>query len=277
MAVITNVDRDHLDTYQDIDDILKAFQTFIQQATPNGQLVLNDDDEPSKRLQVPSNLKKTSFSLQRVSGVTPTTDRPGIRFTAPGLGEVRLNVPGRHMVANALAAMTAAQALGVEPEAIRRGLEAYTGAWRRFEHLGDLHGAPVISDYAHHPTEVLATIRAAREAFPDKRLLVLFQPHQKRRLRQLEDEFSKALADVSYLLLTEVYEVSGREDRSGDAISSRHLAGLLRGPGKTILFLPTVQEALDVVAGVLTPGDVLLCLGAGDIHATLTAFLKEAR
>ncbi len=275
--VVTNIDKDHLDTYRGLEDIMSTFQQFVGQIQPNGSIIRNADDVNSARLKGLEGTTVHEVSVRQLVNLAPRTDTFGIEGFHPAFGRIALAVPGVHMMANALAAAAAASALGVSTEAIQRGLASYAGAWRRFERVGELNQAPVYSDYAHHPTEIQATLDAARAAFPDQRIVVLFQPHQQRRLRLLFDDFVKSLEGQQNLGVIETYEVPGREDRE---LSDRNAATLVqelarRGAGAQ--YFSTLNEGITWLQKEAHSGSILLCLGAGSIHAAITSLLSGSR
>jgi UDP-N-acetylmuramate--alanine ligase len=191
---------------------------------------------------------------------------------------LRVNLPGRHNVLNALAAVTVAQELGIEDAAVERALAGFSGIDRRFQVLGTITTAAgrvtFVDDYGHHPTEIAATIAAARDAWPDRRLVVAFQPHRYTRTHDLIDDFAQVLSDVDLLLLTEVY-AAGEEPIAGADGKSLARAVRTRGAVEPV-FVESVDELAGALANVLHDDDVVLTLGAGSIGgiaATLPAEL----
>jgi UDP-N-acetylmuramate--alanine ligase len=186
---------------------------------------------------------------------------------------VTLNQPGRHNVLNALAAIGVAHELGVAPEAIARGLAAFSGIGRRFQINGrvPIAGGDVIlvDDYGHHPREIAATVAAARQGFPERRLVVVFQPHRFTRTHDLLDDFSVVLAELEVLIVTEVY-AAGEKPISG--ADGRALCRAIRARGKVDpIFVPDVTTLAQLLTDVLRPNDVLLTMGAGNIGAVAAA------
>ena len=175
----------------------------------------------------------------------------------PGL---KLPVPGNFNLSNALAAATAAEILGIDSGAITETLNKFKGTWRRFEIVGKCQGAIIISDYAHHPEAIAATVAAARQKYPGKRLIALFQPHQRSRTKKLFAEFVAALTGLENLILAEIYDVPGREKES-IRISSRQLANAL--PGSR--YAADIEAAAKILLSAIKPGDIVLIMGAGDV------------
>jgi UDP-N-acetylmuramate--alanine ligase len=199
VAVITNVEADHLDIYADLADIRRAFETFL---APAHTIVLCDDDEGASTLDVTTGAQVIRYGVSsthaRVTGEALAIDggrtAVAVTFDDECLGDVVLRVPGVHNVRNALAAISSGLALGVTLEAMRPGLEAFGGVERRFQRLGNARGIEVIDDYAHHPTEVEATLAAARSAYPGRRIVAAFQPHLFTRTRDFAGAFAIALS-----------------------------------------------------------------------------------
>ncbi len=265
IAVITNIDREHLDFYRDLSGITKGFEKFISGIRHDGHLVLNADDERLARLVGKTNPVRPGrihrFSLR---------DRE-----AEPLRSI-LNIPGVHNVANALAAYRAGQILEIPKEKILATLLRYRGIWRRFDYQGKFAGAKVFADYAHHPTEIKATLQATREKFPRSRIWCVFQPHHYERTRDLFREFSNAFARADAAIILDIYEVAGREQkrRSGD-VSAKTLAAAINRRGVPALYLEDPEHRLKpFLMRWLEAGDVLLMAGAGSIWEMTKALMK---
>lgn len=266
VAIVTNIEHDHPDMFPDFRSVLDAFVRFAARIRDGGTLVLSADDPGCRQLRA---------ALETGSGVSVMTFGEGDGdwrlagddlIIAPGerTFELSLAVPGRHNRLNALAVLAASQGLGIDPDALLAGLGAFTGVGRRFEILRDDADLAVVSDYAHHPTEIAATIAAARERFNDRRLFVIFQPHTFSRTRALLDDFARALDGADDVVLAEIY--AAREtDTLG--VSSASIAERMIAP-------PAVAGSPLDAAGIarerILPGDVLLVLGAGDILQAAT-------
>src|SRR3989344_4918021 len=259
IAVVTNIDREHLDFYKNIKNIEAAFLKFLLRLAPKGVAVLNRDDR---------RLRRAATRLRR--------PRPDIRIVWFSLRDAeagriapRLRVPGRHNVSNALAAYRVGRALNIPSSKIMNALSRYRGAWRRFDYQGTLAGAKVYADYAHHPTEIKATLQAAREHFPKRRIICVFQPHHYERMRDLWREFVGAFDDCNGLILLDIYEVAGREHkRRSGAVSSARLAEAISRRGTPALYIPDSRRLNPFFRENLRRGDVLLMMGAGDIWET---------
>jgi UDP-N-acetylmuramate--alanine ligase len=193
------------------------------------------------------------------------------------LGSVSLQIPGRFNVANALAAASAALALGVPFETVQKALAAFPGIWRRFERLGECDGAIIISDYAHHPTSVRGTIAAAREFYPERKIVAVFQPHQRNRTKKLFEDFVRAFAGADTVVISDIYEVPGREETEDRDISSRDLVAAIqkeRRKPEEVIYGGGLEETERVARDLFAPNTIVLVMGAGDIYTIARELLK---
>jgi UDP-N-acetylmuramate--alanine ligase len=272
VAVITNVDRDHLDTYRDLADIEDAFIAYASRVPFFGQAIVCLDDPNVQRLlpRLEGHRVVTyGFSPQADLGASePLTQPAGSRFRvrrgAADLGEVELPLPGRHNVQNALAALGVGLALGLDFTALTRSLASFRGVHRRFERLGSWRGAAVVDDYAHHPTEVAATLEAARQAFPRARVHAIFQPHLFSRTRDLAEEFGRALLGADTAVVTDIYP---SRELPIPGVTAELVVQAARASGhRGVAFCPDWREAGRVLRDLVADGDVVLTMGAGDIN-----------
>jgi UDP-N-acetylmuramate--alanine ligase len=276
MAVVTNIDADHMATYGgDFSRLKQAFVDFLHHLPFYGLAVLCLDD-PVVREIIPQVHKPviTYGNLPEADVRATDVHEDGAKmfFTVAMKGEadwlnVTLAQPGRHNVLNALSAIAIANELGVNKEAIARALANFSGIGRRFQINGHIArpGGDVIlvDDYGHHPREIAATVDAARRGWPDRRLVVVFQPHRYTRTHDLLDDFSAVLADQTVLVVTEVYAAGEKPIAGADG---RALCRAIRARGKVDpIFLPDVNELPQTLDGLLRAGDIVLTLGAGDI------------
>jgi UDP-N-acetylmuramate--alanine ligase len=273
VAVVTGMDPDHMDTYGgDPAQLEAAFLQFLQQVPFYGLAVLCLD-HPRVRALLPS-LSKPWITYgfdpaadYQARNVVPEGPRTRFECWQRGAHEplltVTLNLAGRHNVANATAAIAVAHHLGVAPEAIARGLDQFSGVGRRMQVRGERDGVVYVDDYGHHPEEIRVTLEALREAWPDRRLVVAFQPHRYTRTRDLLEEFGAAFDAADVLLVTEVY-AAGEAPIDGAGGADLHAAVLRRGhpDARFVGDLAGLPAALTELA---RPGDVVLTLGAGDI------------
>ncbi|CAN5638498.1 UDP-N-acetylmuramate--L-alanine ligase [soil metagenome] len=268
VAIVTNIEHDHPDIFVDLERVLDAFERFTEGIKPGGTLVTSADDSGAgalvERLMSRDDLNIVTIGFH--SGDWQVADYSAgnaqIRTPAGQMFELRLAVPGRHNVSNALTVLASAEALGIDPLTVVPGLEAFTGVGRRFEVLIDSPNRTVIDDYAHHPTEIAATIAAARDRYPDRRLLVVFQPHTYTRTHALKNEFAQALNLADIAVIAEVYPA---REVNTLGVSSEDIAARM-SRGATIAASPS--EATRLAHELEQPGDVLLVMGAGDIYQT---------
>ncbi len=252
IAVVTNIDAEHLDTYGTVEKVEDTFREYLASVPRGGKIIANRDDERLRRVAKKFGKKVVWYSLK--DAVRDTVQRV-------------LKIPGEHNVSNALAAMAVGRTLGVSEPDILRALARYTGAWRRFEFKGLLNGAFLFSDYGHHPTEIKATIAATRERFPLRRVVVIYQPHQYQRLQHLWDDFLGAFDLADRVVLLPVYDVAGRETKKAKhAVNSEKLAHTLLARGKDTLHMDTFGEVKEYLHTAARPGDTILLMGAGDIY-----------
>jgi UDP-N-acetylmuramate--alanine ligase len=288
MAVVTNIDADHMATYGgDFERLKQAFIDFLHQLPFYGLAVLCVDDATLRDIMPAVHKPLLTYGLSsdadvrardiREDGLTMRfiVDVPGTRNWL----SVTLNQPGRHNVQNALAAIAIANELGVAKDAIARALANFSGIGRRFQINGDvkLAGGEVmlVDDYGHHPREIAATVDAARRAWPQRRLVVAFQPHRYTRTYDLFDDFTAVLAEIDTLLVTEVYAAGEKPIPGADG---RALCRAIRARGRTDpIFVPDVNELPAVLAGLLQPNDIVLTLGAGDIGRVAAALPQTLR
>lgn len=269
IAVVTNIEEEHLDVYADRSDILDAFARFANNVPFYGLVVACVDDDGVKEL-----LPRLSRKV-RTYGLSPQSDVRGRRVrlaersaqfevvvAGESLGEVTLRVPGVHNVRNALAAILVGLELGIPFPTIREALEEFTGVYRRFEIVGERDGILFVDDYAHHPTEVRATLQAARQGW-DRRLVCVFQPHTYTRTRDFAAEFGKAFEEADVLVVTDVY--AAREQPIPGVTGELIVQAARRSGHRAAFYAPTLEEAAALVEELLQPGDMLLTLGAGNI------------
>jgi UDP-N-acetylmuramate--alanine ligase len=273
-AIITNLEPDHLDYYKGIDDIKSAFADYANNLPSDGLLVFNADD-PDTRGVCSQNgkCKKATFGTKDGSAdyflhdVRIENQQQEFSVTAKGrdLGRFTLSMPGEYNLMNALGALAMAVELGVSPEIVRETLREFKGIWRRFEMVGQFLGKPLISDYAHHPTALAGLIRAAKEFYPGKKILFVYQPHQKNRTKMLFNEFVESMRLADHLILPEIYWVPGREKDADQDISSKHLADALEKYGQHAKFAANLGETERMIAATAGEMDVIVLAGAGTI------------
>lgn len=277
VATITNVDADHLDIYRDLDEILDAFTSYAARARAVVRCV---DDPGAASLRFGDATRVLDYGLDgagaRLSAVGVRADDGCTRFRIAldgvEVAEAALAVPGLHNVRNALAAIGAGIALGAPAEALARGLGEYRGVERRFQRMGDAAGVTVVDDYAHHPTEIAATLSAARQAFPEHRIIAAFQPHLFTRTRDFAGAFGSALSSADLVFLTGIYAA---REQALPGVTSALVADALRAAGGSLAWMGDRSELAERLAAEVRPGDVVLTLGAGDITRTGPELLRR--
>lgn len=294
-AIVTNVEHDHPDCFPTYEDFFGAFVAFTERLTPDGVLLVCGDDHGAVRLraEVESHRQRAlSFSFgHSVERKDPEYLGRDLRLVENGcfrfsafregipLADVNLDVPGKHNAYNALAALALADLLGLNLAAASAALGSFHGTGRRFELRGEAGGVTVIDDYAHHPTEVRATLAAARSRYPDRRLWIVWQPHTYSRTRLFASEFAESFDNADVILVTEVY--AAREADPSD-FSARQVVALINArlqEQAEVHFVPELVEVTAVLLSRLEPRDVLIVLSAGDADKiggqVLAALAKE--
>jgi UDP-N-acetylmuramate--alanine ligase len=290
-AVVTNIDADHMETYQhDFSRLKQAFVRFLQNLPFYGSAILCADDANVREIMPSVSKPIVTYGMREDAMVRGTEIVAGdrMRFKAKREGastlEITLNLPGRHNVQNALAAIAVATELGVPDAAIRKALAEFRGVGRRFQRYGEISLAPngrpagsftLVDDYGHHPVEMRATLDAARGAFPGRRIVLAFQPHRYTRTRDLFEDFVKALSGADALLLAEVYPAGETPIVAADG---RSLAEAIRVAGKTEpVFVEKISDMPDAIRKLVRSGDVVLTMGAGSIGGVPAALAKAGR
>ena len=269
ISVILNIDADHLDFFKDLNDIRHSFRLFAELLPEDGTLVINGDIENLSYITDGLACRVVTFGREASLDYSASDiqyDEQGnasfdlIRHGIPS-GHVTLSVGGEHNVYNALSAIAVADLLGVSAETIQEGLLSFHGTDRRFEYKGEFNGITVIDDYAHHPTEIEATLKSAAH-YPHRELWCIFQPHTYTRTKALFDEFAQALSHTDHLILADIY--AAREtDTLG--ISSEQLARAAASYGCDAIYLPSFDEIEKYVRDHCQSGDLLITMGAGDV------------
>jgi UDP-N-acetylmuramate--alanine ligase len=284
VGVVTNIEADHLENYEgDFNKLKEAYVSFLRNIRPGGSAVICGDDENIRQL------------LPQINGprlVTYGIDSSDVEYRATDielgdrcasftvshrtdvLGKVTLSVPGRHNVYNAMATVIVCLEAGVPFESIAEAIREFRGAKRRFQVLGEVEDMLVIDDYAHHPTEIQATIQAAKAT--GKRIIAVFQPQRYTRTFFLLDAFSRAFADADEVIITDIYSPAGEQRIEG--INSRKLVELIsQNSNSNVTYVPTKEEVRDLLADRIVPGDLVLTMGAGDIWKTAVELARLLR
>jgi len=247
IVVITNIDNDHLDYYRDLEDIKSAFAELVGKLGPKDYLVCNKSDERLRGIVANAKCIIVDYSQNKLAE------------------ELKLKVVGAHNVENAKAALSVAEILEIDEASAAKALEGFSGTWRRFEFKGETKGgAMVYDDYAHHPTEIRATLEGARNFFKDKKIFVAFQPHLYSRTKLLLDDFAKSFDDVDVVLVPEIYAAREPVDPS---INSEMLVAEIKknNPGKEIIYMRFLEDIAKYLENNCDANSVIVTMGAGDI------------
>lgn len=268
IAVVTNIEADHLEYYGTFEAIEESFETFVRGS--RGVVIGCIDDPAVARLLAKFPTSVIPYGLSEEAEVRATRiefDERGSSFEVPGIGFFRLFVPGEHNVRNALAAITVADELGVSPQTAANALSKFLGVDRRFQILGEFAGAIIVDDYAHHPTEIRATLDAARRGYPNRRVVALFQPHLYSRTRDFAREFGESLLVADVALVAPIYAA---REQPMEGVTSQLIADA--APGVEFL-----QEDNDRIVALmrtrLRAGDLFITMGAGDVHQIAEALV----
>jgi UDP-N-acetylmuramate--alanine ligase len=282
IAVVTNIDREHLDFYKDLDHIKEVFLSFIDRIPFYGLAILCLDDEPIQDIIPKIKKRFTTYGVSSQADIqAKNIESKGLksRFTVKHLGEhlgeISLNLPGIHNVYNAMASIAVGLELGIDFEVIKSALEIVQGVQRRLEIKGIARDITVVDDYGHHPTEIKFTLQAAKESWPDRRIVVVFQPHRYSRTEALFDDFTRSFYQSDMLVVLPIYAAS---EKAIKGVDSQSLFEEIRAHGhKDVVFMPSFKTAVSHLKQTLTAGDILLTLGAGDVYKLGETLLKELK
>jgi UDP-N-acetylmuramate--alanine ligase len=269
LAIVTNIDREHLDHYADIETIRAAFTEFINKVPFYGAAILCLDDENIQMILPCVRRRTITYGHNTQAEYQPASEHlSGLenRFTLRGpegdLGEFQLSIPGEHNVLNATAAIAAAMELQIPIDTIREGLRQFSGVARRFDIRGEARGITVVDDYGHHPTEIRATLSAAKSCRP-KKLHVLFQPHRYTRTLHLMDDFARAFHQADRVVVLDIYAAS---EKPLDGVSSEVLVDRMRQFGhRGAEYAGSNENGVRMIVRGAEPGDMILTLGAGSV------------
>jgi UDP-N-acetylmuramate--alanine ligase len=281
LAVVTNIDREHLDCYSSLDDIRASFIEFVNKVPFYGAALMCLDDENVQGI-LPAVTRRTitygtsaQADMQAVEiACGPFESTFGLRFRGADLGRFHVRAPGRHNVLNATAAAAVAVELEVEAEVVRQGLAQFTGVDRRFQLKGRERDITVVDDYGHHPTEIRATLAGARLC-NFNRLLVLFQPHRYTRTFHLMDDFARSFHDADAVFLLDIYAAS---EKRIDGVTAEALASRIRRFGHhAVEYVGAIERGVEAILEMAQPGDAVLTLGAGNVYQAGEQILRRLR
>mgnify|MGYP002725682406 CR=1 FL=1 len=272
--LVTTLEADHLDIYKDLQDVRDTFLKFISKLDENGILVMQGDDTELINLAKLSPNPVVSYGLSELPQYRATNLRMDAftsHFTVQNhsetLGEVQLNMPGKHNVMNALGACALCHEMGIEFDLIKTGLESFRGVERRFQLKGTQQGVQFIDDYAHHPSELEATLDAASRGWPESRIIAVFQPHLYSRTRDFAEAFAKALERADIAILTDIYPA---RELPIPGVSSELI---MEAAHNSLIHLSTIEDVHAYLSPILASGDLLITMGAGDIWKLHDCFL----
>jgi UDP-N-acetylmuramate--alanine ligase len=283
-AIITNVEIDHVDHFSSKEQLHQTFLDFVK-STKEFLVVCIDDDGGREIAKLATDLQiniitygESEIAQMRISHISTSALGSFFRVTWQGvvLGEVALNIPGKHNVLNATAALGAGIALGLNPNQLILGLSKFQGVRRRFELKGTVNGVRVFDDYAHHPTEVSATIATAKDVVGQGKIIVIFQPHRYSRTLAFAEGFAESLSTADQVILLDIY---GAGEESIPGASSSVIAKQIRDIGTKVDFEPSIVAAIDLAVAGATPNDLIITMGAGDVTSLgkeILARLDEA-
>jgi UDP-N-acetylmuramate--alanine ligase len=281
LAIVTNIDREHLDHYSDIDAIRAAFTDFVNKVPFYGAAILCLDDENVQGILPDVRRRTITYGRSSQADYQPGDQECGdfhsrfqLRAGDRDMGIFYLNIPGEHNVLNATAAIAVAVELHVEPDVIREGLRRFTGVGRRFEIRGEASGVTVVDDYGHHPTEIRATLEAARSCCR-RRVHVLFQPHRYTRTFHLLDDFARAFHQADRVVLLDIYAAS---EKPIEGVTAESLVERMRQFGhRGAEYAGLMEKGIQMIAEGVEPGDLVLTLGAGSVSQAADRILELLR
>ena len=280
IAVISNIDHEHIDFYHSMNNLRKTFIDFINKIPFYGRAILCVDDKEVHRLIPELTKSYLTYGLNsqadiRASGIS----KEGLNTTFDVIfkgrlaGNVTISIPGKHNILNALAAVGVGLELDIDFKYIREGLKDLGGLKRRFEIKDERNGILFLDDYGHHPTEIMATLSAAKECWPDRRLVVVFQPHRFTRTKDLYDKFVISFNQADFLIITPIY---GAGEEPIEGVDSKTLYQGIRNHGhRAVTYCDSAEDAISELLDTIRPGDIVLTLGAGDIHLVGTEVLRR--
>ena len=280
IAVVTNIDKEHLDFYQDLDAIKKVFLSFINKIPFYGLAILCLDNEPIQDLIPKITKRYTTYGMSSQADLQARNvvmeglkTRFCVYHRGEELGEVVLNLPGIHNIYNAMASIAVGIEIDIPFDIIKHALKALQGVQRRLEIKGETKGITIVDDYGHHPTEIKTTLYAVKECWPDRRIVVVFQPHRYTRTKALFDDFTRTFYQSELLLVLPIYSAGEKEIKGIDSIALYE--GIKMYGHKEVIYVEGFKKAVSYLKEILKEGDVLITMGAGDVWKMGEQILSE--
>lgn len=279
IAIITNVEAEHLDIYDDLADVKQAFIDYANKVPFYGAVIVCLDDENVRSILPDLKRRIISYGLTPQAQLRATDIQASafnstftVLYDGEKLGVITLKAPGEHNVKNALAAIATGLELGIDFKQIKAGIEKFEGVYRRFQ-LKYENGIMVVDDYAHHPTEVQATMNAAHKGWPDRRVIAVFQPHLYSRTQDLYKEFGLSFFDAEVLVITDVYP---SREKPIEGVSGKLIADTAEQYGhKNVVYVEDKDDVSERLKGIVKDGDIIITMGAGDIYKSGETFVEE--
>ena len=280
VVVVTNIEMDHHDYYRSNQELITAFQGFLNNIPEDGKAIIYAEDQLLFSLIDPDDPRYFTYGIEQgiLRAINIKLLPFGSFFTLVYketiLGEINLQIPGMHNILNALAAIAVAMSTGLEFGQIKKGIEQYTGVNRRFEKKGLIGDILVVDDYAHHPTEIKATLKAARNTGYE-RVIVVFQPHRYSRTKFLLQEFAQSFNQVDHLIITDIY---GAGEKPIPGVKSEELARLIaKKRGNKVDFIAQLEDIVNYLPGIIKSRDLIITIGAGDVYRVGELLLERMK
>jgi len=281
IAAILNIEKDHLDYFRDLDHIISAFEKFAKLVPKDGTLVVCSDNQHALNITKKVDCKVLTYGIKNKADFNAKNinyDRLGhptfdVRFRNKKLGTFSLYIPGEHNILNALASITIAYNAGIHMDTVKRSLKEFKGTYRRFDIKGTRNNITIVDDYAHHPTEIKATLHAAKQ-FPHQKIWCIFQPHTYTRTKTLFNEFSEAFYDADKVIITNIY--AARERDTG-LVNPSELVDSINKYSSNAVYNNDFENIADFIAHEAKPGDLVFTMGAGDVFKLASMILDEIK
>jgi len=281
-SIVTNIEGEHFGYFKDIESIIEVFRKFINQTSSNGFVYMNIDDPQTKSLFNEYMAQKVSYSINGAGDICARSIRLKsfgseyeVFYRNRKLGDMELNIPGLHNVSNSLGAIALTTDIGADFHTIKEALKDFRGVRRRFEIKGSIENILVIDDYAHHPTEITATIGSAKSLDGEKRVIGIFQPHRYSRTKYLKEQFAHAFDGLDELILTDIYAACEEPIEGIDGTTI--LDSVVAGGMKNVSYMPNIRDIPGKICDRLRPGDVVITMGAGNITTIADLIVEKLR